>query len=216
MRWKTRVLDLLFPPKCVFCEELMERGRICPACEQKLRAMDSSRRTLDGGLVAVSALPYEGVVRESLLRFKFEERMQYAEVYGEILARTAAMECGDGFDLVTWIPVSKQRRRERGYDQSELLAKAMCSHWGVDALRTLEKIQHNPAQSGLASADERRGNVLGVYEAVKGEDFAGKRLLLVDDILTTGSTAAEAARVLRMAAAAEITVLTLAAASEKK
>ena len=73
-----------------------------------------------------------------------------------------------------------------------------------------------PAQSGLTSAEQRRANVLGVYEAVNRETFAGKRVLLVDDILTTGSTVQEAARVLKLAGAAEVTVLTLAAAREEK
>ena len=75
---------------------------------------------------------------------------------------------------------------------------------------------HNPAQSGLESAERRRANVLGVYETVNREQFVGKRLLLVDDILTTGSTVTEAARVLRLAGAESVAVLTLAATVEKK
>lgn len=217
MTWKTRVLDLLFPPKCVFCGKLMERGRVCPACEKVLMAMDQPKnRTLAGGTFCVSALPYEDVVRESVLRFKFEGRDFYATVYGEIMARTAALELADRFDMVTWVPVSKKRRRERGYDQAELLAKAVCEHWGIDPVRTLEKSKNNPAQSGLASAEQRRANVLGVYEAVNREHFAGKRVLLVDDILTTGSTVQEAARVLKLAGAEEVVVLTLASARDEK
>jgi ComF family protein len=173
-------------------------------------------RTLSGDVFCVSALPYEDVVRESVLRFKFQGREAYAEVYGERMARTAALELADRFDLVTWVPVSRQRRRERGYDQAELLAKELCRHWSTAPLRMLEKTRHNPAQSGLTSAEQRRANVLGVYEAVNRENFAGKRVLLVDDILTTGSTVQEAARVLKLAGAAEVTVLTLAAAKEEK
>ena len=217
MLWKKWVLDLLFPPKCIFCGKMMERGKICPACEKELSAMElPKKRVLSGGMTCISALPYEEIVRQSILRFKFEGRDFYAEVYGELMARTAALELADCFDLVTWVPVSKERRRERGYDQSELLAKEMCRHWDTVPLRTLEKTQHNPAQSGLNSPEQRRANVLGVYEAVKRENFAGKRVLLVDDILTTGSTVQEAARVLKLAGAEDVTVLTLAAAREEK
>ena len=131
------------------------------------------------------------------------------------MARTAALELADRFDLVTWVPVSKKRKRERGYDQAELLAKEVCRLWGAEPVRTLEKMQDNPAQSGLTSAEERRANVLGVYEAVNREQLTGKRVLLVDDILTTGSTASEAARVLRFAGALDVMVLTLAAAEQK-
>lgn len=216
MTWKAKVLDLLFPPKCVFCHKLMERGEICPDCEKKLRAMEQPKnRTLPGGTFCVSALPYEDIVRESILRFKFQGRDHYAPAYGEIMARTAALELADRFDLVSWVPVSKKRKRKRGYDQAELLAKEMCRLWGAPPVRTLEKTRDNPPQSGLSSAEERRANVLGVYEAVNWEQFAQKKVLLVDDILTTGSTVQESARVLRLAGAAEVMVLTLAAAGEE-
>ena len=216
MTWKARVLDLLFPPKCVFCQKLMERGVVCPDCEKKLLAMEQPKnRTLSGGTFCVSALPYEDVVRESILRFKFQGRDHYAPIYGEILARTAALELSDRFDLVSWVPVSKKRKRKRGYDQAELLAKEMCRLWGVVPVRTLKKTRDNPPQSGLSSAEERRANVLGVYETANREQFAGKKVLLVDDILTTGSTVQETARVLRLAGAAEVMALTLAAAGEE-
>ncbi len=216
MTWKARVLNLLFPPKCVFCQKLMERGVVCPDCEKKLRAMEQPKdRTLPGGTFCVSSLPYEDIVRESILRFKFRGRDHYAPVYGKIMARTAALELSDRFDLVTWVPVSKKRKRERGYDQAELLAKEMCRLWSAEPVRTLKKIRDNPPQSGLTSAEARRANVLGVYGAVNREQFAGKEVLLVDDILTTGSTVQEAARVLKLAGAAEVMAITLAAAGEE-
>lgn len=210
--WKERVLDLLFQPKCVFCACAVEHGCICRDCERELLAMEMPPpRTLAQEVVALSALPYEGVVRESLLRFKFEGCEQYARAFGTILARTAALELEGCFDLVTWVPVSRKRRRERGYDQAELLAQALCREWTVKPVRTLVKTAHNNAQSSLSSAQQRQENVRGVYEAFERERFAGKRLLLIDDILTTGSTLAEAARVLRLAGAAEVRALTLAA-----
>lgn len=215
MAWKEWVLDLLFPPKCVFCTKLLERGRVCPACEKKLNAMERPKnRTLPGKVFCVAALPYEDVVRESILRFKFEGKVCYAPTYGEIMAGTAALELADRFDAVTWVPVSRKRKRERGYDQAELLAKEMCRLWGICPVQMLAKTRNNPAQSGLSSAEQRRANVLGVYEAINREHFAGKRVLLTDDILTTGSTVQEAARVLRLAGAEEVVVLTLAAAGD--
>lgn len=216
MTWKKTLLDLLFPPKCVFCGKLTKQGNVCPACEKKLTALEQPKnRTLPGGLLCVSALPYEDIVRQSILRFKFEGRDFYAAVYGEIMARTAALELADRFDLVTWVPVSKKRKRERGYDQAELLAKEVCRLWGAEPVQTLEKMRDNPAQSGLTCAEQRRANVLGVYETINREQLTGKRVLLVDDILTTGSTVSEAARVLRFAGALDVMVLTLAAAEQE-
>src|SRR5699024_3264493 len=95
--------------------------------------------------------------------------------------------------VITWIPVSLQRKKQRGYDQSELLARRMGKVWKRPASPLLLKKKDNKTQHEL-SKKERLLNVKGVYEA-QGE-ITGKRILLVDDILTTGSTMQEAASVL--------------------
>ena len=107
-------------------------------------------------------------------------------------------------DGVTWAPLSRGRLRERGYDQARLLAESACRLWETKPLPLLRKTVHNPAQSGLKEAAARRANVLGVYEAVDPERISGHRILLVDDICTTGATLAECARVLREAGAADV------------
>lgn len=216
--WKDAILDLLFPPKCVFCGALAEKELICPKCAADLpKTGERALRELGEGLHCAAPLYYEERVRESLLRFKFHDAPYYAKGYAPLLARTAALELNGRFDLVSWTPVSEKRRRERGYDQSELLAKELCRLWETEPVRTLRKTVHTPAQSGIAEPEQRRANVLGVYETVDAAAWRGKRILLVDDILTTGATLREAARTLRLAGAAEVTALTLAMArSEKK
>lgn len=214
--WKKWILDLLFPPKCIFCGELAE-DMICAKCAAKLpETGDAAKEEVESGLTCVSPLYYEGAVRESLLRFKFEDYRHYAKGYAPLLARAAALELGGEFDLVSWVPVSEKRRRERGYDQAELLARELCLLWETAPVRTLCKTVHTPAQSGITAAAERRANVLGVYKAVNREQWEGKRVLLVDDILTTGATVAEAARTLHFAGAKEVCVLTVAKGREAK
>ena len=99
-------------------------------------------------------------------------------------------------------------------DGHDFIKKAMDR--GAAAALCSRKVGDNPAQSGRESHEERRANVLGVYEPVQPERFAGKRLLLIDDIRTTGATLAECVRVLKEAGAKEVLCLTLAAAEEKK
>ncbi len=99
-------------------------------------------------------------------------------------------------DLGTCQP---QAPASAGYDQARLLAESACRLWETKPLPLLRKTVHNPAQSGLKEAAARRANVLGVYEAVDPERISGHRILLVDDICTTGATLAECARVLREA-----------------
>ena len=120
--------------------------------------------------------------------------------------------------MVTWVPVSRRRLRSRGYDQARLLAESACRLWEVRPEQLLQKITDNPAQSGLTEEAARRANVLGVYEAAEPERIQGCRILLVDDICTTGATLAECARTLRDAGAADVMCVcaALARRPEKK
>lgn len=204
------LLDLLFPPKCPFCGKVQDKTGICPECDRALPRAEGKDREqlLADKLRCVSPLWYEGIVREGILAFKFRGRSGAAEVLGEELARCAAEEYAGEFDTVTWVPVSRKRLRKRGYDQARLLAEASCRQWGVPAAELLRKTGDNPPQSGLRDPAARRANVLGMYEPAG--DCTGKRILLIDDIATTGATLSECARVLRQAGAESVVCLTLA------
>ena len=218
MNWRQAAVDLLFPPKCPFCRRVTEGARVCPQCGKDLPWTEGKDReqTLAGGLRCASPLWYEDLARDGILRFKFHGAQSAAEGYGELLARCAAEELGGQFDTVTWVPVSKKREHERGYDQAYLLAKETARHWGIEPVRLLRKTRNNAAQSGLSSAAERRGNVLGVYEAESTDRIRGAKILLIDDILTTGATLGECVRVLREAGAADVVCATLARAVTEK
>ena len=210
MSFKTAIVDFFFPPKCVFCRSLAKDG-LCPACRASLPYTEEKAvQTEESGLRTAAPLYYEGTVRDSLLRFKFNEKFVYAKTFGYLMAECAAEHFSGEFDLVSFVPVSAKRKRERGYDQAQLLAEAMAAYWDTVAVPTLCKTVDTPRQSGLKKDYERRANVLGVYTAVDPERFSGKRILLVDDIRTTGSTMSEAARTLRLAGAKAVIGLTLA------
>ena len=206
-RWGKRLLDLLYPPKCVFCRRLLEDEEI-EICNRSRIHLPIRRDFLDAGpdvSRCVAAFYYQDDVRESILRFKFEGMEQYAACYGSLLAPAVSARIPeDAYDAVTWIPISRKRRRGRGYDQAGLLAKAVAGQLGKPLFSTLRKIRDNPPQSTMASASKRRENVKRVYEATDVSLVAGRRLLLVDDILTTNATMSEAARTLREAGAAAV------------
>lgn len=204
--WIHQLLDLFFPPKCPFCGKVLDHAGICPACEKALPWTEEGAglRELPGGLQCAAPLWYEGKVREGLLRFKFQGARAAAGPLGELVARCAAERFSGAFDVVTWVPVSRRRLRSRGYDQARLLAESACRLWEVRPEQLLQKITDNPAQSGLTEEAARRANVLGVYEAAEPERIQGYRILLVDDICTTGATLGECVRVLREAGAADV------------
>ena len=214
MSLKDLLLDLLFPPKCAFCGEHGVHG-VCAACEKALPWCETPYHERPGIGKCLAPLRYESAVRESLLRFKFRGGRGSAEGYGAVLAQCVAEHFGGEFDLVTYVPVSEKRARERGYDQTLLLAREMCRAWDVSPVTLLRKTRHTPAQSTLKTPEERRANVLGVYEAMGAEQIADARILLVDDILTTGATLRECVRVLKDAGAKSVLCATLAASDEK-
>ena len=218
MKLLEALLNLLFPPKCPFCGKVLDRPGICPNCEKVLPWTDDTQglREGPGGLRCAAPLWYEDLAREGLLRFKFRGACAAATPLGELVARCAAERFSGEFDTVTWVPVSRKRLRKRGYDQAQLLAEAACRLWDTKPVRLLDKTVDNPAQSGLTEAAARRANVLGVYEPCPDAVIEGKRILLIDDICTTGATLAECARVLRDAGAADVVCVAVALTRGRK
>ena len=208
------LMELLFPPKCVLCRKLLKSGEIdlcreCRADAPEYAGKKINIRFLDS---FAAVWYYEGNVRRSLLRFKFYNARSYGVSYGRILAMRLQREYPDGFDMLTWVPVSRLRKLRRGYDQVELVAKAVGRELGLSPVPTLKKIRNNRPQSRLKDPAARRANVLGAYRLLEGAAVKGQRVLLLDDILTTGATAGECARVLLSAGAKEVHCAAVAAA----
>ncbi len=203
------VMDLLFPRCCPFCGRVTGKELRCDDCGHTLS--ETGPRAVVEGSFGRCASPfyYEGAVRKALLGFKFQGRTGMSAWFGLLMAECAAEWYSGVFDTVTWVPVSRKRRRKRGYDQTFYLARSLCAHWDTAPVATLRKVVDTPPQSGLKTAEERRANVLGVYEATV-ENVCGRRLLLVDDILTSGATLGECVRVLKEAGAADVVCLTMA------
>ena len=212
------IMGILFPPKCILCGRMLGENEtdLCRCCRAEAPEYPVFKRKIQFLDSFTAVWYYEGCVRRSLLRFKFHNARSFAGAYGALLAmklRQAHPETD--FDVLTWIPVSPLRRFTRGYDQVELLARAVGKELGMRPVPLLRKIRHNRPQSGIGDASRRRANVLGVYRAVHLEQITDKRVLLLDDILTTGATAGEAARVLLTAGAKEVHCAAIAAARNK-
>ncbi len=205
---------LLFPPKCVLCGKLLKKQEtdICLSCRiDSPECLDYRRKYpfLDGW---ASVWYYEGLARQSILRYKFRGTRAYAQCYGRLLAMKLAQEFPDGFDVLTWIPISPKRLKKRGFDQVELLAQAVGRELGLQPKRFLKKIRDNPPQSGISGHAQRRANVLGAYRVTDADEVKGKRILLLDDVMTTGATAGEAAKMLLTAGAQQVYCGAVAAA----
>ena len=212
----TWLKELLFPPKCILCRKLLTKDELdlCRHCRVEAPEYPQGKLKIQFLDSFAAIWYYEGDVRRSLLRYKFYGARHYADAYGRLLAMKLLREYPEGFDMLTWVPISRLRKLRRGYDQVELLAKAVGRELGMEPQPLLKKIRNNPPQSGIVGQAKRRANVLGIYRMAENVDVEGKRILLLDDILTTGATAGECARVLLTAGAAEVHCAVVAAAGK--
>lgn len=215
------LLDLLFPPKCAFCGKLMEEmgSGVCPACEKALpfRENEAILQTVgENRYPCAVALYYDDMVRAGVKGLKFGKKSWRTRVFARYIAQAAAEELGGQFDVVTFVPVSRVRNFTRGFDQVELIARAVGKIWGVEAEPTLRKIRHNRAQSSLTDPAERAANVRGAYTVPKPGTVAGRRFLLLDDVVTTGSTIASCADTLMAAGAASVVCAGLAGGHKRE
>ena len=210
------VLDLFFPPKCPFCQRLLAdpRALLCQDCQRELPWLTGKRgeRKVDFSAGCLSPLAYRDRVPDAVQRYKFSGVRAYAGPFGTLMAQCLRDRPEIRPEVVTWAPLSRKRLRKRGYDQAGLLARRVGEALELPVIPLLKKVRHTAPQSGLEGESARRANALGAYEALPGSRAAGKRVLLVDDVVTSGATLSECARVLCQAGAAEVVCLTLAQA----
>lgn len=207
------IAHLLYPWKCVFCESVLKDTDICRECEEKLpyTVGDSAMQKFPFIDKCVSPLYYKDKVRASVHRYKFGGCSAYSRRYAALMSDCVEnnLDCRS-IDVISWIPLSKKRLRQRGYDQARLLAEEIAAKTGLPCRQLLQKVKNNSAQSLTRDAKQRRENVAGVYALDDGADASGLRILLVDDVVTTGATISEAARILRKAGAKSVFGVTLA------
>ena len=217
MKLGRALLSLLYPPKCPFCGRILERGEdgMCAGCQQALPWTEGEGEAVEGCDACLSPLCYRDGVRDGMHRYKFSGGAGHAGIFGLLMAQCLSDRWTGDVDIITYIPLHRKRKRRRGYDQAELLARRVGELLGTPVAPTLEKTRATAVQSRLREEAERRANVEGAYRALPGVDLTGKRVVLVDDVVTTGATMAQCAACLRDAGAEAVVGLTLARAGNK-
>lgn len=208
-----QILDILFPTRCVICRTLTAPGRpgICPECLDKLPFTEKGGpQKGDFFSHCVSAVYYEGDMRQAILRYKFSGASSYAHAFGELTASCIYEHLDREYDLVSWVPLAPDRKRKRGYDQTKLLASKASKKLCRPLVQTLKKKRGVKPQSKTGSPERRKANISGAYRVKDPALVAGKRILLIDDIVTSGSTLSECAKTLLIAGAEEVLCATLA------
>ncbi len=227
-----RLLTLLYPHKCFCCGDLVpDAVYLCAACEQALPLASDCcancgkpqsecicSRLSDHITRAAAPLFYQDGVRHGIHAFKYEGRSYYAQFLAQLMADCVKERfCDVSFDLITYVPLHRRKKRQRGYCQTELLAQALAKRLGVPVVGGL--LRHTGkghTQMQLHQIQARKENATLSFAIQKEVSLTGKRILLVDDVLTTGSTTASCAALLKTLGAAEIFVVTAATVVRQK
>lgn len=231
------VLDFLFPPLCHVCRTFIPAAgplHICSACRERLLPIASPLCVVCGmpyvgagedhtcGTCVTShhhydaaraALEYEGVSRDLIHAFKYRSKTHLSRPLALLtIERLTGFVSSWSPDLIIPVPLHRKRLRSRGFNQAVLLGAIFSSHWKIPLDRhNLRRIRWTEPQVNLPAHD-RRSNVKGAFCIQDAARVQGRRVLLVDDVLTTGSTVEECAAMLKGVGSAEVIVITVARA----
>lgn len=228
--------SLLYPPSCTICSASVDPGEyLCHECESKISRIvppfcAKCSQPFDGAITtefacancahrkiyfeaAVSAYRARGIVRHAILNFKYGKEIHLRHLVARwLVAAFDDQRLRDRhFDAIVPVPLHPARERERGFNQAELLAEWLSDHLSLPMRPALERVHYTTTQTAFDRA-ERMQNLRGAFRLRKKADVRRLRVLLIDDVLTTGSTLSECARVLREAGAQSIFAATAARA----
>lgn len=210
----TFVLNLLFPPKCGFCTKIHSEF-LCKKCEIKLQEEKSKigiqRMNNPYFQYHLYAYSYRGEIRKKMIDYKFNDQPELADTFVKLLLNHEKI-CGflKNYDIIIPVPMHPKKEKQRGYNQVALVAQKLANRLTLEYVGdVLYKQKQTPMQSSL-NKDLRKTNVKGVYNTKNIQKIKEKKVILLDDIYTTGSTAEECSKVLKQAGAKEIAVLTIA------
>ena len=218
MNFLEKALNFIFPPVCGICGKIGEKY-LCEKCKKELITSNMFLNQLDiyskENLNYINEhfylFSYEGIIREIILKYKFEDQPYLSNTISEFFINNEKLYgFFEKYDIIGAVPISKARKRERGYNQSELVVRKI-SELGLIHFEPhiLEKVKNNKPQSSL-NKKQRVENVKNVYKIQNRQRINEKKVLLFDDIYTTGATANECAKVLKQAGSKTVGIITIA------
>ena len=198
---KDELLDIIYPAKdnCIICGD--DFSGICPLCTGKIKRVKET-----GGVLAYGY--YSGVLKQLVLEFKYKKNFIAGMILVEFIF-DLIKENDISIDGIVFIPSSKKALKQRGFNQCEYLANELSKKIKVDLYKDIVKVKNTKEQK-LLSKEDRFKNISGAFDLVNGDNIKNKRLLLIDDVVTTGATVYECEKMLKKNGAASIKILTVA------
>lgn len=192
-------LTYLQAPLCVRCSKPIRTGTICSKCQSQIWDIDG----------ICSVFKYGGAIRQAIIQFKYENIKALDDPLSHFMMEYLRKH-PLSFDIIIPVPIHKRRLRERGYNQSSLLARRLSYMTRMPVVEeVLVRTKHTPSQAKSDNVDQRRKNIRNAFKCVS-HDISGKRILLIDDVCTSGATLNSCATSLKSAGAASVWGFTLA------
>lgn len=203
--------DIFYTVKCPYCRKVINKNEYaCKKCAETFPEFSIIMYAV-GGFKCVSPLPYNGNFASAVKRFKFYNQGIYAKQFAMLMSERILREYNcEKFDIITCVPMHKNSLKLRKYNQAKLLALQCAEILKIPYADTLEKIKENKAQHSIKGS-ERAKNVRGVYQVIDKELIKDKNILIIDDIITTGNTLGECAKMLEKAGCKNICCATICA-----
>ena len=217
MSIKDFLISCLFPKRCSICNEVINyNDELCNSCGNDLISYNFVRGIFcsDEGVIynCISPFLYRDKVREIILKFKFHNHTKCVDFFSKEIAKCVYTFCNvKDVDYICFVPMTEKSIFERGYNQSEVLAKRLSTVMHISVNDVLVKVRETPVQHRLTLSD-RKQNLVSAFSLRDGIDIKGKNFILCDDIVTTGCTLRECLRVLKAGGANKIICCTIATA----
>ncbi len=210
-----QILNLFYPPVCGICGKL-NQNFLCQKCNNTLKNqakfnVENFQKKEKYFKELLYIFKYEGIIRKTILKYKFQEGSYlYKTFVNFILKNQKFFEFIKSYDTIVPVPISKKRYKERGYNQSYLIAKEISKKTKLELQNRCIIKSKNVIEQSKLNKEEREKNIKGVYEIIDKENLQNKRIILVDDIYTTGNTVNECCRILQKAQPKSISVIVIA------
>lgn len=202
------VLDIIYPKRCLWCGEILDFGRsedFCLSCRNKFEGLNLLEYKDENGF---SLFNYDGEIRTKILSLKYDGKRDIGKAFGCLMYKAFIKNGFDmDFDEILPVAISRKRLKERGYNQTEIMAEELSRLSGIPVGKGLVRVKETKPQNKL-NIEERKINVKNAFKTDRS--FEGKKILLIDDIYTTGSTAAACAEALYTAGARSVKFCTAA------
>ena len=206
------ILELIYPTTCGFCGKIC-KDAICKKCELKLKEYEINliRKNKKYYQESIHLYRYDGIIRKKIIDYKFNNKSYLYKTFAKIILKNKKV-CGflKNYDIIIPVPIHKKRKLIRGYNQTELIAKEIVKNTHLKLEKNVLLKQKNITTQSVLTKVKREQNVKNAFIVKNKEKIQNKKILIFDDIYTTGSTVLECAKILKKAGIKEIGVLTIA------